>query len=57
MAASSTIEVGVGVHKAIWIGAFGSGLPFLFVLVSPARSLRTMPEPLAEPHSIAWRAC
>ena len=43
----------VGVHSAIWIGAFGSCLPFLFVLLSPVRSLRTMPEPLAEPHSIA----
>jgi MFS family permease len=37
----------VGVHNAIWIGAFGSCLPFLFVLLSPVRSLRTMPEPLA----------
>jgi predicted MFS family arabinose efflux permease len=34
----------VGVHNAIWIGAFGSCLPFLFVLLSPVRSLRTMPE-------------
>jgi len=38
----------VGVHNAIWIGAFGSCLPFLFVLLSPVRSLRTMPEPLVE---------
>jgi MFS family permease len=37
----------VGVHNAIWIGAFGSCLPFLFVLLSPVRSLRTMPEPAA----------
>jgi MFS family permease len=43
----------VGVHNAIWIGAFGSCLPFLFVLLSPVRSLRTMPEPLAEPQSVA----
>jgi predicted MFS family arabinose efflux permease len=43
----------VGVHNAIWIGAFGSCLPFLFVLLSPGRSLRSMPEPLAEPQSIA----
>jgi MFS family permease len=38
----------VGVHSAIWIGAFGSCLPFLWVLLSPVRSLRTMPEPLAD---------
>jgi MFS family permease len=38
----------VGVHSAIWIGAFGSCLPFLWVLFSPVRSLRTMPEPLAD---------
>ena len=42
----------VGVHTAIWIGAFASCLPFLFVLLSPVRSLRNMPEPLAEPQSI-----
>lgn len=42
----------VGVHNAIWIGAFASCLPFLFVLLSPVRSLRNMPEPLAEPQSI-----
>ncbi len=34
----------VGVHDAIWIGAFGSCLPFVFVLLSPVRSLRVMPE-------------
>jgi MFS family permease len=34
----------LGVHNAIWIGAFGSCLPFLSVLLSPVRSLRTMPE-------------
>ena len=33
----------VGVHGAIWIGALGSCLPFLSVLLSPVRSLRTMP--------------
>jgi MFS family permease len=38
----------VGVHDAIWIGALASCLPFLFVLLSPVRSLRTMPEPLTE---------
>jgi MFS family permease len=42
------IATGVGVHNAIWIGALGSCLPFLFVLLSPVRSLLTMPEPLTE---------
>jgi MFS family permease len=39
----------VGVHDAIWIGAFGSCLPFLAVLASPVRSLRTMPAAGAVP--------
>ncbi len=38
----------VGVHNAIWIGAIGSCLPFLSVLFSPVRALRTMPEPVVE---------
>jgi MFS family permease len=37
-----------GVHGAIWIGGVGSCLPFLFVLLSPVRSLRAMPEPLTD---------
>lgn len=47
------VATAVGVHDAIWIGAFGSCLPFLSVLLSPVRSLRTMPEPLTEAESIA----
>ncbi len=45
------VATAVGVHDAIWIGAFGSCLPFLSVLLSPVRSLRGMPEALtaAEP--------
>ncbi|HXQ95678.1 MAG TPA: MFS transporter [Candidatus Acidoferrales bacterium] len=45
------VATAVGVHDAIWIGAFGSCLPFLSVLLSPVRSLRRMPEALttAEP--------
>lgn len=31
---------------AIWVGALGSCLAFLFVLFSPVRSLRVMPEPV-----------
>jgi hypothetical protein len=38
----------VGVHNAIWIGAFGSGLPFLFVLLSPARSVAPSNGPSAQ---------
>ena len=34
----------VGVPNAIWIGALGSCLPFLFVLLSPVRALQTMPD-------------
>ncbi len=37
-----------GVHNAIWVGALGSCLPFLAVLLSPVRSLRSMPEPLGQ---------
>ena len=42
------VATGVGVHNAIWIGALGSCLPFLAVLLSPVRSLRSMPEPLGQ---------
>ncbi len=38
------VATGVGVHNAIWIGALGSCLPFLAVLLSPVRSLQAMPE-------------
>ncbi len=34
----------IGVPNAIWIGALGSCLPFLFVLLSPVRTLQTMPD-------------
>jgi MFS family permease len=37
------LATAVGVHGAIWIGALGSCLPFLAVLLSPVRSLRTIP--------------
>ncbi len=39
----------LGVHGAIWLGAVGSCLPFLSVLLSPVRALRTVPVPLDEP--------
>ena len=41
------LATAIGVHGAIWIGGIGSCLPVLFVLLSPVRSLRTMPEPPA----------
>ncbi len=42
------LATAIGVHGTIWIGAAGSFLPFLFVLLSPVRTLRTMPEQLVE---------
>ncbi len=33
------------VHTAIWVGAVGLCLPFLSVLLSPVRTLRSVPEP------------
>jgi MFS family permease len=39
----------VGLHTALWVGAIG-GLPvFLWVLLSPVRSIREMPAPVVEP--------
>lgn len=37
------VATAVGVHTAIWIGALGSCLPFLSVLLSPVRTLQAMP--------------
>src|SRR5205823_3378925 len=34
-----------GLRLAIWITAIGSLLPFLWVLLSPVRQLRAIPEP------------
>jgi MFS family permease len=39
----------IGLRAALWVGAIG-GLPtFLWVLLSPVRSIREMPEPITEP--------
>ena len=39
----------IGLRTALWVGAIG-GLPtFLFVLLSPVRAIRTMPEPEPRP--------
>ena len=42
----------IGLHETIWIGAIGSFFPFLFVLFSPVRSIRKMPEPVADPQPV-----
>lgn len=42
------LATAVGVHAAIAVGAVGTCLPFLSVLLSPVRSLQTMPEPAPE---------
>jgi MFS family permease len=38
-----------GLHSALWIGAAGGVTTFLFVALSPVRSIRAMPEPAFEP--------
>ncbi|MFL5913024.1 MAG: MFS transporter [Gaiellaceae bacterium] len=39
----------VGLHAALWVGAIGGTPVFLWVLLSPVRSIREMPESLFEP--------
>ena len=36
-------------RTALWVGAIGGAPTFLWVLLSPVRSIRTMPEPVVEP--------
>ena len=36
-------------RTALWVSAIGSSPTFLWVLLSPLRSIRTMPEPVIEP--------
>jgi hypothetical protein len=38
----------VGLRPTLVIGAIGGGLSFLWILLSPQRHLREMPEPLAD---------
>jgi MFS family permease len=38
----------IGLHETIWVAAIGGLFVFLPVLLSPVRSIRTMPEPLVE---------
>jgi MFS family permease len=39
----------IGLRTALWVGAIGSLPTFLWVLLSPVRSIREMPESLQEP--------
>jgi MFS family permease len=39
----------IGLRTALWVGAIGSLPTFLWVLLSPVRSIRDMPESLLEP--------
>jgi len=41
----------IGLRETIWIGAVGGMFAFLPLLVGPLRSLRVMPEPVAEAES------
>lgn len=43
----------VGLREAIAIGAIGSGLSFLWILLSPQRHLRDMPEPVHDGAPVA----
>ena len=43
------IASAVDLRAAIWVGAIGMSLAFLPVLLSPVRSLREMPEQVADP--------
>ena len=39
----------IGLRETIAVGAVGGGLSFLWILLSPQRHLREMPEPVGEP--------
>jgi MFS family permease len=47
--AGGGLATAFGLHRALWIGVVGDLFTFLFVALSPVRSIRTMPEPEAEP--------
>jgi MFS family permease len=47
--AGGAIGQTVGLHAALWVGAIGDIPVFLWVLLSPVRSIREMPQPLIEP--------
>jgi MFS family permease len=43
----------IGLRETIAVGAVGGGLSFLWILLSPQRHLREMPEPVGEPELVA----
>jgi MFS family permease len=47
--AGGAIGQAVGLRAALWVGAIGGVPGFLFVLLSPIRSIREMPAPVVEP--------
>jgi MFS family permease len=47
--AGGAIGQAVGLRAALWVGAIGNVPAFLFVLLSPIRSIREIPEPVTEP--------
>jgi MFS family permease len=51
--AGGAIATKYGLRTAMWVGAIGCCTPFLAVLLSPVRSLREMPEPVADEDEVA----
>ena len=53
------LATSIGIHQTIWIGAILGLTPFLFVLLSPVRTLKAMPQPVGgatdEPASMEAR--
>ena len=54
------LATSIGIHQAIWVGAILGLTPFLFVLLSPVRRLKEMPQPVGDaavdrPHRDAAR--
>jgi MFS family permease len=47
--AGGAIAQATSLHTAIWVGAILATPTFLWVLLSPLRSIKEMPEPVAEP--------
>ena len=41
-----TLATAFGLHEAIWIGAIGSILAVVPLLITPVHTLKTMPEPV-----------
>ena len=51
--AGGALATSIGLREAIIIGAVGGGLAFLWLLFSPQRHLREMPEPIADEPVVA----